>query len=149
MLKQVAVALVTAIVATIGTLKIAGNDQPAEQATLDQLSAHLGEHAAAFADASPGFRFTEELEQDAWLRGMSRDGSPRPGPADDAKPLEDSANSICFLTKVEFTGQNEQGDTTSCQVSIDDFTGWWQVRAIQGDGTDASVACNARCLVWE
>ena len=93
--------------------------------------------------------FTEELPQDAWLRGINRDGSPRPGPADDEKPLVDASNSVCFLTKVDIQGMNGPEDAASCEISIDEFTNWWQVHAIQGDGTDASVYCNARCIVWE
>ena len=93
--------------------------------------------------------FTEELGQDAWLRGINRDGSSRPGPADDEKPLVDASNSFCFLTKVEIQGMDGAEDTASCAISIDEFTNWWQVHATQGDGTDASVACNARCVVWE
>jgi hypothetical protein len=153
MLKQILVIAATAVVATLLTLRFAPQDAGPEQSAVEQLSAHIAAHesddSGDAGGTTPGFTITEELEQDAWLRGMSRDGSPRPGPADDAKPLANSSNSICFLTKVEFTGLGDQEDTTSCKITIDDFTGWWQVNAIQADGTDASVACNARCLIWE
>ena len=150
MLKHITIAIVAAIVATLGTLRLAGDSGELDQVALNELSMHLANHAAVLSDSSPAtFRITEELEQDAWLGGVARDGSPRPGPADDDKPLEDSANSICFLTKVEVTAVDGQEDTVSCGITIDDFTGWWQVNAIQGDGSHASVRCNARCLVWE
>lgn len=150
MLKQIVMVLVTAVVATFITLNFSGTDQGSDQAVLEQLTADFKRIDTTLASKeSVVLHFTEELGQDAWLRGAARDGSPRPGPADDAKPLTDASNSICFLTKVEFTGMDGAEDTTSCRVSVDDFTGWWQVRAIQGDGTDSSVSCNARCLVWD
>jgi hypothetical protein len=96
-----------------------------------------------------GIRFTEPSEQDAWVTGVSRSGEPRLGAENDEKPLADATNSVCFLTKVEIKGQNDPGDVTSCYVSLDEFTGWWQINAEKGEGSDASVACNARCLVWD
>jgi hypothetical protein len=154
MLKEIVMVFVTAVIATFITLYFSGanqtTDQTTDQATLEQLSARIENLSSATPDNPPiVLSFTEELGQDAWLRGTNRGGEPRPGPADDAKPLTDSANSICYLTKVEFTSLGGAEDTTTCKISVDDFTGWWQVNAIQGDGTDASVSCNARCLVWE
>ncbi len=150
MLNQIVVVLVTAVIATLITLQFSNSGQQPDQAALEQLSTHIASHEAAAPSGSPvSFRFTEELGEDAWLRGKARDGSPRPGPADDAKPIADSANSICYLTKVELTGMDGQEDTTSCKISIDEFTGWWQIHATQGEGTDSSVSCNGRCLVWD
>jgi len=56
---------------------------------------------------------------------------------------------VCFLTEVEFKGMNEANDLLACRVSVDEFTGFWEVHAVQGDGTDASLRCNASCLVIE
>lgn len=97
----------------------------------------------------PVFSYTEPSEQDAWVAGYSRTGEPRFGYENDEKPLADAKNSVCFLTKVEITGQNGLEDKTGCYVSVDEFTGWWQINAEKSEGTDASVACNARCIVWE
>lgn len=93
--------------------------------------------------------YTEPSEQDAWVRGIARDGEERLGHENDEKPLADASNSVCFLTKVEITGQNGPEDSTGCYISLDEFTNWWQINAEKGEGTDAAVACNARCIVWE
>ena len=76
--------------------------------------------------------FVGESEQDAWLQGANRDGSPRPGPADDQKPLADASNSLCFLTKVEIEGMDGPEDLAACSVQVDEFTNWWQVHATPG-----------------
>jgi hypothetical protein len=133
-MKSALIAVVAALATSLIVLQLTNQTQETDQP----------ENAAPIT-----LSFTEELQQDAWLRGINRDGSPRPGPADDEKPLVDASNSMCFLTKVEIQGMDGAEDTASCEISIDEFTNWWQVHAIQGDGTDASVACNARCVIWE
>jgi hypothetical protein len=87
-------------------------------------------------------RYTDELVEDGWV-----DGARTPGT--DLKPLENAANSICFLTKIELKGVQGPDDTSSCSIGIDDFTGYWQVSAAVGDGSKSAVRCNARCLIWE
>ena len=111
----------------------------------------MSEIAAQLADGGvgPQITFAGESGQDAWLRGTNRDGSLRPGPADDQKPLADASNSLCFLTKVEIEGMDGPEDVATCSIQVDEFTNWWQVHATQGEGTDASISCNARCIVWE
>ena len=133
-MKSALIAVVAAVATSLIVVNLAGQSEgPSQVEDINPLT----------------ISFTEELPQDAWLRGINRDGSPRPGPADDEKPLVDASNSVCFLTKVDIQGMNGPEDAASCEVSIDEFTNWWQVHAIQGDGTDASVYCNARCIVWE
>ena len=133
-MKSALIAVVAAVATSLIVVNLAGQSEgPSQVEDINPLT----------------ISFTEELPQDAWLRGINRDGSPRPGPADDEKPLVDASNSVCFLTKVDIQGMNGPEDAASCEVSIDEFANWWQVHAIQGDGTDASVYCNARCIVWE
>ena len=128
-----------------------GQGQGAGGADVEGLQAQIGEIASQVAASGDGQRFmiVGESEQDAWLRGANRDGSPRPGPADDQKPLADASNSLCFLTKVEIEGMDGPEDVATCSIQVDEFTNWWQVHATQGEGTDASVSCNARCIAWE
>ena len=145
-MKQVIGGIVIAVVASLVTLQFAGGN-----VDVDQLAAQLAENpvmAEKFAPQSISFEISEVLEEDSWLEGTNRQGEPRPGPASDTKALTDSANSVCFLTKVSFYGYNSPDDELTCAVNVDDFTGWWNQHAIQGDGTDASVRCEARCLSW-
>jgi hypothetical protein len=89
-----------------------------------------------------GLRYTEELIEDGWVNGARTPGA-------DLKPLAHSANSICFLTKVEIKGIQGPEDANSCSIGIDEFTGFWQVTAAVAEGGQSEVRCNARCLVWE
>jgi hypothetical protein len=43
---------------------------------------------------------------------------------------------------------SDPSDQLACRVTVDEFTGYWELHATQGDGTDASVRCNAMCLSW-
>jgi hypothetical protein len=150
MIKQVLLSVVAAVVASIATLQLsnpAGELAPAE---VDKLAEQLAQHGALQTQfKTSSILFTPESEEDAWLLGMGNDGLPRPGPADDFKSLVKAENAVCFLTEVEFMGMNEASDQLACRVSVDEFTGFWEVHAVQGDGTDASVRCNASCLVLE
>jgi len=88
------------------------------------------------------FRVTDELIEDGWVDGSRTAGA-------DHKPLEHSASSICFLTKIEIKGVQGPEDANSCTIGIDEFTGYWQVTATVAEGGRSEVRCNARCLVWE
>jgi hypothetical protein len=132
-MKQLLGGVVIAVIASLVTLQLTKSNAIASEATR----------------APVVISFTEPSEQDAWVTGVARNGELRLGEEIDEKPLADSANSVCFLTKVEIKGQNDSGDITSCYVSLDEFTGWWQINAEKGEGSDASVACNARCIIWE
>lgn len=142
-------AIVIAVAASLATLYFAGASAELDNAAIEKLAAQLAASETMQTEFKMRvFNFTEPSEQDSWLRGAARDGSPRPGPAVDEKPLADADNSVCFLTKVEFEGVTN-GNNASCHISIDEFTGWWQINAEQGDGSVGSVACNARCVVWD
>jgi len=82
------------------------------------------------------------LDEDSWIDGARGAGA-------DHRALASAASSICFLTKIEIKGDAGPGHSTSCSVDIDDFTGSWEVTATVGEGSEAEVRCNARCLVWE
>ena len=144
-------AVAAALIASIVTYLFIGQGQGTGSGEMEGLQSQVSELAAQISTGAGAGQLTiiEESEQDAWLRGANRDGSPRPGPADDQKPLADASNSLCFLTKVEIEGMDGPEDVATCSIQVDEFTNWWQVHATQGDGTDASVACNARCIVWE
>ena len=142
-------AVAAALIASILTHLFIGQGQGTGSGEMDGLQSQVSELAAQISTGAGQLTIIEESEQDAWLRGANRDGSPRPGPADDQKPLADASNSVCFLTKVEIEGMDGPEDVATCSIQVDEFTNWWQVHATQGDGTDASVACNARCIVWE
>ena len=150
-MKSAIIAIAAALIASALTYLFTGQGQEAGGADVEGLQAQVSEIAAQISVDGGASQLTVvgESEQDAWLRGTNRDGSPRPGPADDQKPLVDASNSLCFLTKVEIEGMDGPEDVASCRIAVDEFTNWWQVHATQGDGTNASVACNARCIVWE
>jgi len=150
MIKQALITVVIAGLTSFATLQMAGSSGALEPAQIDSIATSVADHPALQA------RFTSqtvvvsgESEEDAWLLGVGNDGRPRPGPADDFKSLVEAENAVCFLTEVEFKGMNEANDLLACRVSVDEFTGFWEVHAVQGDGTDASLRCNASCLVIE
>ena len=150
-MKSAITAIAAALIASAFTYLFTGQGQGVGGTDFEGLQAQVSEIAAQISvdGGVSQLTFVGESEQDAWLRGTNRDGSPRPGPADDQKPLVDASNSLCFLTKVEIEGMDGPEDVASCSIEVDEFTNWWQVHATQGDGTNASVACNARCIVWE
>ena len=150
-MKSAITAIAAALIASALTYLFTGQGQGAGSADVEGLQAQVSEIAAQISVNGGASQLTVvgESEQDAWLRGTNRDGSLRPGPANDQKPLVDASNSLCFLTKVEIEGMDGPEDVASCSIAVDEFTNWWQVHATQGDGTNASVACNARCIVWE
>ena len=148
-MKSAMTAVAAALIASVLTWLFTG--QGTGSGEMEGLQSQISEIAAQISTEGGAAQLTiiDESEQDAWLRGANRDGSPRPGPADDQKPLADASNSLCFLTKVEIEGMDGPEDVATCSIQVDEFTNWWQVHATQGDGTDASVSCNARCIVWE
>lgn len=149
-IKELLLTVLVASAASYATVQFAGGAREMDPATLDNLAGQLAQHEALRIESKPaGVRFTAESEEDAWLMGMGTDGLPRPGPADDVKSLVEAKDSVCFITEVEFMGMNDASDQLACRVSVDEFTGFWEVHAVQGDGTDASVRCNASCLVIE
>ena len=102
------------------------------------------EYVAQTADEPnpTALNYTLELVEDSWVNGSRTTGA-------DNKPLADASNSICFLTRIEIKGIQGPEDSNSCTISIDDFTGFWEVTATVDEGGRSEVRCNARCLVWE
>jgi hypothetical protein len=149
MIRQLVLAAVVALLTTLVTLQFAGNEastQVSAAAGSDVVPAAQSTQQAALA--KPGFVVTPKYSEDAWLAGIGADGKPRPGPADDLKSLAPAENTVCFLTDMEIQHVSDPGDQLACRVTVDEFTGFWELHAIQGDGTDASVRCNAMCLSW-
>ena len=87
-------------------------------------------------------RYTDEPAEDSWVAGARGAGA-------DDRVLSSAANSICFLTKIEVKGVQGADDAGTCRVSVDGFTGFWQVTAEVPEGSRSEIRCNARCLVWE
>lgn len=84
-----------------------------------------------------------EPEAAAWIRLNAGTAQ------SEQKILAPSANSACFLTHVEVRGIQSPTDHNACTITEDDFTGYWQVNATTGEGTQSELYCNARCVVWE
>lgn len=148
--KQIALAVAVALVSSLATLQL--SKSPAASLTqpdIDRLTALASQQAQAPTTSTFSLMVTPKHEEEAWLQGVGADGRPRPGPADDVKPMAKSDNSVCFLTDVEFSGFNSNDDNLACRVTVDEFTGFWELHAIQGDGTDGSVRCNASCISWQ
>ena len=55
----------------------------------------------------------------------------------------------CFLTEVEFRALDGPEEASSCNIPIDEFTGYWSLNGEVLEDSSSSVRCNARCLVWE
>ena len=148
-MKQILISAVVALLVA-GGVSLALRPSPANvgatgatagRATADGASAVADQ---APADASPGLslRYTDSLIEDVWINASGQSGA-------DHRSLSAASNSVCFITKVEISGISSPDDTNSCQLSIDDFTGFWDLTATVEDGGHSSVRCNARCLIWE
>jgi hypothetical protein len=151
MLRQLALAAIVAAVTSLVTLQLAapGTGPAAAGAELDGLATALVGHPALQSAFAPvQLNTTAKPEIEAWLAGVGADGLPRPGPGDDIKSLAPADKAVCFLTDIEIQHVSDPSDQLACRVAIDEFTGYWEVHAIQGEGTDASVRCNAMCLTW-
>ncbi len=150
-MKPAITAIAAAVIASVLTFWFTGRGSGTDGVEIEGLQEQISALAAQVSvdGGARQLTFVGGSEQDAWLQGANRDGSPRLGPADDQKPLVDASNSLCFLTKVEIEGMDGPEDVATCSIRVDEFTNWWQVHATQGDGTDASVSCNASCIVWE
>jgi hypothetical protein len=154
MARQVMLGVIIAVVASLLTAYLSRTPAPfvvsaLPQTDLDQLAERLAAHPALQSSSTTlKLQVTPKPEEEAWIVGLGADGTPRPGPADDIKPLVKAGNSVCFLTDIEVQHVSDPTDQLACRVSVDEFTGFWEVHAIQGEGTDASVRCNASCLSW-
>lgn len=117
-------------------------------AALFVIEERFDDGAAASAEGGAGsrpplsLRYTDEPAEDSWVAGARGAGA-------DDRVLSSAANSVCFLTKIEVKGVQGPEDTGTCRVTVDGFTGFWQVTADVPEGSRSEVRCNARCLVWE
>lgn len=154
MAKQVLLAIASAVIASLLTLYLTQPSTPSladlPQTELDQLAAKLSTHATLQGAFSPvKLQVVAKAQEEAWLQGVGADGRPRPGPGDDIKPLASAENAVCFLTDMEIQHVSDAADQVACRVIVDEFTGFWEVHAIQGENTDASIRCNASCISWQ
>jgi hypothetical protein len=110
---------------------------------MDLLAERLANRPALAAKLKPTvLSYTAEPTEDAWV-----DGARTPGA--DHRSLAPASNSICYLTKIEIKGMTAAEDSSSCRISVDDFTGYWQLTGEVAEGAKSQVRCNARCLVWQ
>ena len=98
--------------------------------------------AVARAGGAARLRYTVEPTEDSWVNGARQSGP-------DDRLLSDADSSVCFLTKVEFSGIRTPEDRGICRIAVDEFTGFWKVTAEVPEGSQSEIRCNARCLVWE
>ena len=84
----------------------------------------------------------DALPEDVWIDGSR-------GPGDDHRILTSTANSVCFITKIDVRGITSADDGYSCTMEIDEFTGFWDLVVTVDEGSQANVRCNARCLSWD
>ncbi len=142
-MKTVILSVIVAIVASVATTMIlqARDQDNAPQATIvrpqidyDQIIEQLDVNKLSVS---------MEPEAAAWIRLNTGIES------SEQKILANAANSACFLTHVEISGIQGPQDKNSCSITLDDFTGFWQVNAATGEGTQSELYCNARCIVWE
>jgi hypothetical protein len=138
--KQILVSALVAAIVSIGVSVFVDRDDQDQAVDIDAIVARIATRAES-SEPPVSLSYTMELGEDAWV-----DGARTPGL--DHKPLADSSHSVCYLTKVEVSGNANAQDTAACAITIDDFTAFWEVTAHVPDGSRSSVRCNARCLVW-
>jgi hypothetical protein len=144
-LQAALVAAVVAALVSIAVLKLVPSAPPAAAEPpldIDALAERLASRPALAGKLEPTvLSYTSEPAEDAWV-----DGARQPGA--DHRSLAPAANSICYLTKIEVKGMTSAADSSSCRISVDDFTGYWQLTGEVAEGAKSQVRCNARCLVW-
>jgi hypothetical protein len=146
-LQSALVAAVVAAVVSFAAVKLVPSapSQAAAEPPLDMdvLAERLANRPALADKLKPTvLSYTAEPTEDAWV-----DGTRTPGA--DHRSLAPAANSICYLTKIEVKGMTAEEDSSSCRISVDDFTGYWQLTGEVPEGAKSQVRCNARCLVWQ
>lgn len=145
--KEIVVSAIVAIVAAVITVQVAA-PKPDTAMLTDEITSSdaFASAAVAAVETSDAFELTViAAEQEAWMRANR-------GAAHEKKILADPANSMCFLTKVDFqnspaAGENDGG--SACWVDQDDLTGWWQLNGEIKEGENfADISCQARCISW-
>ena len=143
-MKTVILSVIVAIIASVATtMVLQDSNQNAEpQATMILEPQINYEQIAEQLDVNK-LSVSMEPEAAAWIRLNTGIES------SEQKILANAANSACFLTHIEISGIQSPQDKNSCSITLDDFTGYWQVNASTGEGTQSELYCNARCIVWE
>lgn len=147
--KEVIISAIVAIIAAVVTVQVAAPKTDVAALT-DEITSSAAFSDAAVAAVQMSEEFELELsvipaEQEAWMKADR-------GAAHEMKILADPANSMCFLTKVDFSnspasGTNDGG--SACYVDQDELTGWWQLNGEIKEGDNyADIACQARCITW-
>ncbi len=140
-MKQIVVSAIVAAVVCVLALAIEdfleGDDVPIGEYVNYQIEAALDR-----AGGATGLRYTDEPPEDSWVSGARQSGP-------DDRLLSDADNSVCFLTKVEFSGIRSPEDRGICRIAVDEFTGFWKVTAEVPEGSQSEIRCNARCIEWE
>lgn len=140
-MKHALIGALVAVIATLVTVELAEDGD--DSVDIDALAAAVASREPFAGRSAPlVLSYTEELGEDAWVNGAR-------GAGVDHKPLAATENSICFLTRVEIKGGQGPADSNACAITVDDFTGFWEVTASVEEGGQSEVRCNARCLVWE
>jgi hypothetical protein len=142
-MKQLLISAIVAAAVSIIVFEIVERLEDDDEATnIDALAAQLAGNKLMNEKFHPTvLDYTMEPAEDAWVNGARTTGT-------DFRSLSDASRSICYITKIEIKGVQGPEDSNSCRVSIDDFTGFWQLTAEVGEGGQSEVRCNARCLVW-
>lgn len=97
---------------------------------------------SAQASIAARLSVSDALIEDTWVNASRTAGS-------DKRTLTNAADSVCYLTKVSISGVQGPEDANTCEIDIDEFTGFWQLTATVNDGGASEVRCNARCLSFE
>ena len=143
--KDTVVAAIVAVVAAFITVQVAAPKTDVNEIAQSDAVAAAAVAAVAASGEFKTWEFTmPDAEQEAWMNADR-------GAAIESKILADPANSICFLTKVDFdhampTEVNDGGN--ACWIDQDEFTGWWQLNGQIKEGAAADMRCQARCLTW-
>jgi hypothetical protein len=138
-MKLVIISAVVAVVASVITTWVLSSGNQASEPVVQEIDY---EQILERLDVN-NLSVSEQPAAAAWIRLGSGAAS------SEQKILANAANSACFLTNVEISGIQGPEDKNSCSITLDDFTGFWQVNAITGEGTQSELYCNARCVVWE
>jgi len=141
-MRQIVISAVVAAVVSAAVLLLGEALEPDESVGATTAAAPQPPAAAPQSPATPALSYTDELPEDTWINAARTAGA-------DRRTLTDSANSICYITKIEIKGVQGPDDANACLIEVDDFTGFWSLVARVEEGGRSEVRCNARCLVWD
>ena len=143
-MKSIIYSAIVAVVASVVTTWVIMNNDQADEAVSTQMALPEMDYAEILGSMEVSkLSVSMEPAAAAWIRLNTGTES------SEQKVLANAANSACFLTHVEINGIQSAQDKNACSITLDDFTGYWQVNASIGEGTQSELYCNARCVVWE